>query len=434
MMSHFPFHGMSGGTMLLLAAALAPAAAAQDPHSRRQTSAVQQLSRDSSATPRVSGIMRELRCRGKPGIDLRIHQDSSPRYPGYVTMVLRYEPVKPTRAFRQEGMGLVDYGMELALLPGMCTWRWGGGTDVPPEPGVVYFDLPRDAQPGAAPGLRDTTIDAAANFPDPATLPRYLSDPDRYWLFFVDDVTNYSISFGKLGGARPPTPAGSVAGAGAGPVTKASPTRSVPERPIAGKRTVDSSATSVSHDRLAIRSPGVTPSDNVVYGSLPDRPIEGGRPVDTRARALPAESAATRPGDARTSRTRLPERRITDVRTTPGPRGVRLTFHATPSSSAGAGAQPLVAGFPSPSTGMRVQFSSKRPSWDEGERRWSYPAGWDSPWYASIRMPPGGGYEAEPFGHLEAGQFYYYLITASSGDASAPPSQRIGSFTATIGP
>ena len=43
-------------------------------------------------------------------------------------------------------MGTVDNGVTLQFLPGTCTWGAGVSPDIPPEPGVVYFDLERDAQ------------------------------------------------------------------------------------------------------------------------------------------------------------------------------------------------------------------------------------------------------------------------------------------------
>jgi hypothetical protein len=42
----------------------------------------------------------------------------------------------------------------------------------------------------------DTTIDAAAFFPDLISLPRYLADPSKRFVFFADDKTNLSVSFG----------------------------------------------------------------------------------------------------------------------------------------------------------------------------------------------------------------------------------------------
>lgn len=201
-MSHFSIHGVVCGTMLLLAAGRA--AEAQDPRSASQTSAVQRLGLDSSAAP--TGQTRELVCRGKPGIGLGIHREEVPGRPGFVTMVLRYERPKETRSVGQEGMGLVDYGRSVERQPGSCSWNSGGFPDIPPEPGSVYFDLPRDAQTHLRTAERDTSVQAAVTFPDVVSLPRYLSDSSRYWVFYVDDASNVSISFSRwpTGGALPP--------------------------------------------------------------------------------------------------------------------------------------------------------------------------------------------------------------------------------------
>jgi hypothetical protein len=132
--------------------------------------------------------MHELVCRGVSGISLKVDQDPSPRDPASVTMALRYKPAtKPT-------------GPDVRLLePGTCTWNPLGASGVKPEPGIVRFDVRREAQPWSLNTTRmlDTTAGAARFFPDPITLPRYLADPRHYWGFFVDDVTNYSHSFGS---------------------------------------------------------------------------------------------------------------------------------------------------------------------------------------------------------------------------------------------
>jgi hypothetical protein len=216
-------------------------AAAQTPGSRSTTSAAGQLGLTDMATPAKSGAMRQLVCRGKPGIDLRREQEPGARDSGLVTMGLHYE--RSTRA----------PGPEYEHLePGTCTWNPAGSTDVPPEPGVVYFDLPREAQPWSAAGERqlDTTINGAANFPDVHSLGRYLADPAHYWVFYVDDVTNVSVSFGAHRREyRPPTfttvrgrysaatGSSSLTDGLAGPVGDASPRRSTPTSQFARERT-----------------------------------------------------------------------------------------------------------------------------------------------------------------------------------------------------
>ena len=135
------------------------------------------------------GVLRALGCRGKEGIRLRVYQDPSPNDVSgrSVTMVLEY--ARPSAA-------PADYKL---LQPGECSWNPGGAAGVPPEPGRVYFDVLREAQPWSAFETRqmDTTITAGAYFPDPISLPRYLGDPRHYWMFFVDDVTHVSTSFGS---------------------------------------------------------------------------------------------------------------------------------------------------------------------------------------------------------------------------------------------
>ena len=442
MMSHVSIYGLTG-TMLLLAAF---AAEAQEPHSQSQTSVVRQLSRDGSATRTVSGRTRELRCRGKPGIDMRIHQDSSPRYPHFVTMVLRYEPATPTRSVGQEGMGLVDYGMSLALLPGMCTWNAGAIADIPPEPGVVYFDLRRDAQAWAAPGARDTTITAAVNWPDIVTLPRYFNDPERYWIFYVDDVMNVSISFGAWqsgalafpgSGTRPapaPAPAGTFGGTlrGGSPATATpssvrtptpTPTGSVagPLRDKSPSTATSSAARTLPTDTAArrtaaVRMPTPTPTGTVAG---PLRDISPGTATPSTSRVMPTDSAAKLPDGARARSPRLVERRLSSVRTAPGPLGVRITFDAT--------GLPLA----NPQNSIRVEIEFEPPAWNSRERRWSYPVGWEGHWFADVDGTTYGSFEAQPWAKLVAGRRYYYLITVSGTDA-LPEAQRTGAFTADI--
>ena len=121
--------------------------------------------------------------------------------------------------------------------------------------------------------------------------------------------------------------------------------------------------------------------------------------------------------------------RVYDVHTTPGPLGVRITFQAT-----GAGRSGNVLGLSTynPAGGIVVEISSVRPSWNERERLWSYPDGFQGPWAGPVRVADGGGFVAEPFSKLENGELYYYLITVWGSDPSAPPGQRTGSFRADV--
>ncbi|HKP16503.1 MAG TPA: hypothetical protein VJT85_10560 [Gemmatimonadaceae bacterium] len=136
----------------------------------------------------AQGGMRQLYCRGINGISLKVDQDPSPRDAASVVMVLEYR--RPSKA----------PGSDVRLLePGTCTWNPLGVAGVPAEPGRVRFDVRREAQPWSlnATRMMDTTVGAARFFPDPITLPRYLNDPKHYWVFFVNDATNLSSSFGS---------------------------------------------------------------------------------------------------------------------------------------------------------------------------------------------------------------------------------------------
>jgi hypothetical protein len=228
-------------------------------------------------------------------------------------MSLRYERPERTRAFAQEGMGLVDYGVSIQNLPGTCTWNPWGFPDIPPEPGVVHFDLPRDAQAWLSPGNKDTTITAAA-----------------------------------------------------------------------GDEAIDSS-------RQVVTVPG--------------------------SRDAPGSAGTTRLSDARHDRRVQLRSGIRNVTVLPGPHGVRLAFELEDRGR------------------VRVQFSREAPPWDDREGLWAYPAGLDSPWYAKLEWRRGGrGYEAVPRYDLKPGVRYYYLITADGTEASPPTRQRVGCFTATVGP
>jgi hypothetical protein len=441
---------MTASAMLLLVADRG--LEAQAPHSRPRTSAVQQLHLDSARTPSVTGRMRELKCRGKPGIDMRIHQDPSPRQPDHVTMVLRYERLKVTySSLRQVGMVNVDDGMSVQFQPGGCTWGGTPGDGFLTEPRIVYFDLPRDAQKHAAAGARDTTIEAAAHFADVASLPRYMSDSSRYWVFYVDDVTNVSISFGRwpLGGAPAPTHAsvsGSLQDASPGSATLSSarvlpadsaartptvvrtpapappPTGSVagPLRDkapgtatVAGARPLPTD--SAARRTATVRTPTPTPTGSVA-GPLRDN--APGSATPSTSRVMPTDTAAKLPEDARARSPRIADRRLANVRTAPGPLGVIITFDAT--------------GLPffNVHNAVRVEIEFEPPAWDARERRWSYPTGLGGHWFARV-TGGAGGLVAQPWTSLEPGRRYYYLITLFATD-SLPEAQRTGSFTAEI--
>lgn len=130
----------------------------------------------------AQGRIRELGCRGGPGLSFRVDLDPSPRDTTFVVMQLDYRTSAKAVSF--------DYK---SLDPGTCTWNPGRYAGYPPEPGSVRFDVKRNAQPWPA---VDTTIKAGAFFPDPISLPRYLGDARHYYVFYVADSTRFSNSFG----------------------------------------------------------------------------------------------------------------------------------------------------------------------------------------------------------------------------------------------
>ena len=132
----------------------------------------------------AQGRVRELGCRGGPGLSLRVEMDPSPRDTTYVVARVDYRPSTKVVGF--------DYR---TLDPGTCTWNPTEAAGYPVEPGNVRFDLKRIGQPWPA---KDTSIKAGAFFPDPASLSRYLGDSRHYYKFFVDDSTRFSYSFGAI--------------------------------------------------------------------------------------------------------------------------------------------------------------------------------------------------------------------------------------------
>jgi hypothetical protein len=155
--------------------ALAATAEAQYPRSGSRTSVVGTLFPDSAATTLKTGAARQLVCRGATSLQVTAQQDPSPRHPGKVAVALSYRP--------NPGAAGTAYEQ---IEPGACSWNPLGDAGVPAEPGIVYFDLDREG---------------ATNIPDPARLKIWLSDPRHYWVFYVDDLTNLSLSHGAYGGS-----------------------------------------------------------------------------------------------------------------------------------------------------------------------------------------------------------------------------------------
>ena len=136
-----------------------------------------------AAGPGPQGRMRQLVCRGAPDIDLRFDKDPSPLDPRHFRFVLYYKP-----AHQPVGNAFEN------LAPGTCSWNPFNFPGVPPEPGTLWFDVPRDAWGG---GTRaDTSLKAAELYPDMTSVPRYFKDANHYWNFYVDDVSNFSQSHG----------------------------------------------------------------------------------------------------------------------------------------------------------------------------------------------------------------------------------------------
>ena len=171
-MSRARFRRWRIGALVLLATVVTtPSMEAQYPASRRKTSAVGTvLSADTAVAPPRTGATRQLVCRGGAGLHVVKEHDPSPRSPNLLAVSLRYR-----RNSQPVGLQYDDLG------PGVCSWNNGNFTGIPLEPGVVQFDLDREG---------------SAWVPNPTTLQEYLQDPEHYWVFYVDDVTNVSLSHG----------------------------------------------------------------------------------------------------------------------------------------------------------------------------------------------------------------------------------------------
>ena len=122
------------------------------------------------AAPVPAATVRQLICRGQPGVQIAIKDDPSPRNSRLVSLKLTYP-----RSTRKIGDN------HLQLEPGHCTWNPYGFENIPAEPGFVEFDLDRTG---------------GATVPDPRNLPVYLGSEQHFWVFYVDDATNVAISHG----------------------------------------------------------------------------------------------------------------------------------------------------------------------------------------------------------------------------------------------
>lgn len=166
--------GRIGVVLLLASVATAAGMEGQYPASRRKTSAVGTvLTADTAAPASRIGVTRQLVCRGGSGLQVVREHDPSPRNSRLVTVALRYQRGSQAVRLKYDDLG-----------PGACSWS-NGLREGPLEPGVVHFDLDREGSAGV---------------PDPTTLQEYLNDPEHYWVFYVDDVTNVSMSHGAYRG------------------------------------------------------------------------------------------------------------------------------------------------------------------------------------------------------------------------------------------
>lgn len=174
-MSRARFNAGRIGVLLLLADAVTAAGlGAQYPASRRKTSAAGTvLTADTAAPASRTGVTRQLVCRGGSGLQIVREHDGSPRNSRLVGVALRYQRGSQAVRLTYDDLG-----------PGACSWS-NGLREGPLEPGVVHFDLDREG---------------SAWVPDPTTLQEYLNDPEHYWVFYVDDVTNVSMSHGAYRG------------------------------------------------------------------------------------------------------------------------------------------------------------------------------------------------------------------------------------------
>jgi hypothetical protein len=333
------------------------------------------------------------------------------------------------------------------------------GSAVPP--GNVIIDIETDAQASNLTfGIpRDTSVRAGLVYQDTTTLKRYLSEPGHFWIFYhMDRGEPLALSHGAhkadltnlFGGrvenarttasgtgARTGTTQGST-GSATGALRDASPgsatlssARVLPADSAARTATVVGATTAkpgtaaVSTARplptdttarrtATVRTP-TTPAGSVA-GPLRDK--APGTATPSTSRVIPTDTASKLPEDARARSPRIADRRLSNVRTAPGPLGVIITFDAT--------------GLPffNAHNAVRVEIEFEPPAWDARERRWSYPVGPGGHWYANV-TGGAGGLVAQPWTSLEPGRRYYYLITLFATD-SLPEAQRTGSFTAAI--
>jgi hypothetical protein len=256
----------------------------------------------------------------------------------------------------------------------------------------------RDAAPGSA------TLSSARVLPDSQARTSVVRTPNTAGSV-TGPLRDGSTSTARVGTDAPTrTPAGSVAG----PLRDDAPASVT----ASGRLPTDS----VTRRTATVRTPTPQPTTTVAG---PLRGGSSGTAAPSTSRVMPTDTASRLPEDARARSPRTADRRLSDVRTEPGPMGVRITF--------GASGLPLF----NPHNWVRVEIEFEPPTWNPRERRWSYPTGLGGHWFAKVSGAPGGGLEAVPWAPLEPGRRYHYLITAFATN-ELPEGQRTGSFVAEI--
>lgn len=142
---------------------------------------------------------QELRCRG--GASLRfvvMEGGNNSSDEKTMVMMVRFQPAaQPSDAFGRN------------LQPGQCAFPQRAlRADEPHEivQEIVYFGQTRQARHGST---VDTSPTAAERFPDAQNVPQYLSDPKRYWSFYVRQNAplpngRFEASYGKYWKPAPP--------------------------------------------------------------------------------------------------------------------------------------------------------------------------------------------------------------------------------------
>lgn len=131
-------------------------------------------------------VLRELYCRGgSSGLNFRLAANPSPLIPAYARMMLHY---RISHTF--------EAGKPQSLDPGSCAWD--RSFDAPEPPGALLFDIEAAAQGlQMRKGEADTSVRSALSYLDTASVRRYLSVSNQFWVWYVPDRgDSVAISFG----------------------------------------------------------------------------------------------------------------------------------------------------------------------------------------------------------------------------------------------